>query len=407
MMAATLISNIKTLWQTDDGTRVVLRGKAMATIPHLNNAWLLIENGLIADFGTMDTIPEMNCTQIDATGKMVLPAWVDSHTHLVFAGNRAEEFAMRIKGKTYEEIAAAGGGILNSAAKLRAMDESELFDKAQERLEHLIQLGTGTIEIKSGYGLSTAAELKMLRVIRKLKEKNQIEIKATFLGAHAIPTEYKNNRSGYIDLIIDEMLPKIADEQLANYCDVFCEEGYFTNEETDRILAAAWEFDIKPKIHVNQFTNTGGIQTGIKNNAISVDHLEHLGEAEINALLQSNTLPVALPGCSFFIQIPYTPGRKLIDAGLPIVLASDFNPGSCPSGNMAFVVALACIQMKLTPEEAINAATLNGAAALELSNKVGSIAKGKQARLIITKPIESLTEIPYRFGANLIDRVII
>lgn len=406
-MAATLISNIKTLWQTDDGTRVVLRGKAMATIPHLNNAWLLIENGLIADFGTMDTIPEMNCTQIDASGKMVLPAWVDSHTHLVFAGNRAEEFAMRIKGKTYEEIAAAGGGILNSAAKLRAMDESELFDKAQERLEHLIQLGTGTIEIKSGYGLSTAAELKMLRVIRKLKEKNQIEIKATFLGAHAIPTEYKNNRSGYIDLIIDEMLPKIADEQLANYCDVFCEEGYFTNEETDRILAAASEFDIKPKIHVNQFTNTGGIQTGIKNNAISVDHLEHLGEAEINALLQSNTLPVALPGCSFFIQIPYTPGRKLIDAGLPIVLASDFNPGSCPSGNMAFVVALACIQMKLTPEEAINAATLNGAAALELSNKVGSIAKGKQARLIITKPIESLTEIPYRFGANLIDRVII
>lgn len=406
-MAPILISNIKTLWQTDDGTRVVLRGKAMATIPHLNNAWLLIENGLIADFGTMDTIPEMNCTKIDATRKMVLPAWVDSHTHLVFAGNRAEEFAMRIKGKTYEEIAAAGGGILNSAAKLRAMDESELFDKAQERLEHLIQLGTGTIEIKSGYGLSTAAELKMLRVIRKLKEKNQIEIKATFLGAHAIPTEYKNNRSGYIDLIIDEMLPKIADEQLANYCDVFCEEGYFTNEETDRILAAASEFDIKPKIHVNQFTNTGGIQTGIKNNAISVDHLEHLGEAEINALLQSNTLPVALPGCSFFIQIPYTPGRKLIDAGLPIVLASDFNPGSCPSGNMAFVVALACIQMKLTPEEAINAATLNGAAALELSNKVGSIAKGKQARLIITKPIESLTEIPYRFGENLIDRVII
>lgn len=406
-MAPILISNIKTLWQTDDGTRVVLRGKAMATIPHLNNAWLLIENGLIADFGTMDTIPEMNCTQIDATGKMVLPAWVDSHTHLVFAGNRAEEFAMRIKGKTYEEIAAAGGGILNSAAKLRAMDESELFDKAQERLEQLIQLGTGTIEIKSGYGLSTAAELKMLRVIRKLKEKNQIEIKATFLGAHAIPTEYKNNRSGYIDLIIDEMLPKIADEQLANYCDVFCEEGYFTNEETDRILAAASEFDIKPKIHVNQFTNTGGIQTGIKNNAISVDHLEHLGEAEINALLQSNTLPVALPGCSFFIQIPYTPGRKLIDAGLPIVLASDFNPGSCPSGNMAFVVALACIQMKLTPEEAINAATLNGAAALELSNKVGSIANGKQARLIITKPIESLTEIPYRFGENLIDRVII
>ncbi|MBK7443703.1 MAG: imidazolonepropionase [Bacteroidetes bacterium] len=406
-MAATLISNIKTLWQTDDGTRVVLRGKAMATIPHLNNAWLLIENGLIADFGTMDTIPEMNCTQIDASGKMVLPAWVDSHTHLVFAGNRAEEFAMRIKGKTYEDIAAAGGGIIKSAAKMRGMDESELFDKAQERLEHLIQLGTGTIEIKSGYGLSTAAELKMLRVIRKLKEKNQIEIKATFLGAHAIPTEYKNNRSGYIDLIIDEMLPKIADEQLANYCDVFCEEGYFTNEETDRILAAASEFDIKPKIHVNQFTNTGGIQTGIKNNAISVDHLEHLGEAEINALLQSNTLPVALPGCSFFIQIPYTPGRKLIDAGLPIVLASDFNPGSCPSGNMAFVVALACIQMKLTPEEAINAATLNGAAALELSNKVGSIAKGKQARLIITKPIESLAEIPYRFGANLIDRVII
>ena len=381
-MAAILIRNIKTLWQTDEGERTVVKGKDMATIPCINNAWLWIDAGKIVDFGPMETMPELNITTIDATGKMVLPAYVDSHTHIVYAANRDEEFLMRLKGKTYEEIAAAGG-------------------------HNVIALGTGTIEIKSGYGLNTAAEIKMLRVIRKLKENSRATIKSTFLGAHALPAEYKNNRKGYIDLIINDMLPKIADEGLADYCDVFCEQGYFTNEETETILSAAWKYHIKPKIHVNQFTNTGGIQTGIKNNAVSVDHLEYLGDAEIDALLQSNTLPVALPGCSFFIQIPYTPGRKIIDAGLPLVLASDYNPGSCPSGNMNFVIALACIQMKLTPEEAFNAATLNGAAALELSGSVGSIAKGKSAKIIITKPITTLTEIPYRFGENLIDRVLI
>jgi len=406
-MAAILIRNIKTLWQTDEGERTMVKGKDMATIPCINNAWLWIDAGKIVDFGPMETMPELNITTIDATGKMVLPAYVDSHTHIVYAANRDKEFLMRLKGKTYEEIAAAGGGILNSAAKLGAMDVEELYENAFERLENLIALGTGTIEIKSGYGLNTAAEIKMLRVIRKLKENSRATIKSTFLGAHALPAEYKNNRKGYIDLIINDMLPKIADEGLADYCDVFCEQGYFTNEETETILSAAWKYHIKPKIHVNQFTNTGGIQTGIKNNAVSVDHLEYLGDAEIDALLQSNTLPVALPGCSFFIQIPYTPGRKIIDAGLPLVLASDYNPGSCPSGNMNFVIALACIQMKLTPEEAFNAATLNGAAALELSGSVGSIAKGKSAKIIITKPITTLTEIPYRFGENLIDRVLI
>jgi imidazolonepropionase len=405
-MASTLIQNIKTLWQTDAAERLVVKGKHMSMLPHVNNAWLLLENGIIKGFGEMSSTPDRADTIINATGKMVLPAWADSHTHLVFAANRDEEFSMRIKGKTYEEIAAAGGGILNSAKKLQEMDEQELYDKAVERIEKLHALGTGSIEIKSGYGLTTEAEIKMLRVIRKLKENTQLNIKSTFLGAHALPMAYKNNRSGYIDLIINDMLQKIAAENLADYCDVFCEQNYFTNDETDSILTAAWKYNIKPKIHVNQFTNSGGIFTAIKNNAISVDHLEYLNADEIDALKNSNTLPVALPGCSFFIQIPYTPGRQLIDAGLPLVLASDFNPGSCPSGNMGFVVALACIQMKLTPEEAINAATINGAAAMELSDKVGSIAIGKQGKIIITKPMDSIAEIPYSFGDNLIERVL-
>jgi len=405
-MASTLIQNIKTLWQTDQAERKVVKGKHMAELPHVNNAWLLIENGIIKGFGEMTSTPDRADIIINATGKMVLPAWADSHTHLVFAANRDEEFTMRIKGKTYEEIAATGGGILNSAKKLQEMDESELYDKAVERLANLVQLGTGSIEIKSGYGLTTEAELKMLRVIRKLKENSKVNIKATFLGAHALPLAYKNNRQAYIDLIINDMLPKIAAENLADYCDVFCEQGYFTNPETDSILQAAWQYNIKPKIHVNQFTNSGGIFTAIKNKAISVDHLEYLDSEEINALINSNTLPVALPGCSFFIQIPYTPGRQIIDAGLPLVLASDFNPGSCPSGNMGFVIALACIQMKLTPEEAINAATVNGAAAMELSDQVGSIAIGKQGKVIITKPLDSIAAIPYSFGDNLIERVL-
>ena len=406
-MASILIQNIKTLWQTDDGTRKLVSGKDMAIIPHITNAWVLMENDKITGFGEMNNAPQNANTIFDATDKMVLPAFCDSHTHLVFAANREDEFAMRIQGKSYEEIAAAGGGILNSVKKLMLMEESELFDKAWVRLEELKQLGTGAIEIKSGYGLTLEAELKMLRVIRTLREKSKVLIRSTFLGAHAIPAEYKNDRSGYIKLIIEEMLPKIAGEGLADYCDVFCEKGYFTNEETDEILQAASKYNLKGKIHVNQFTNSGGIDIAIKNNALSVDHLEYLNETEIDALKNGKTLPVALPGCSFFINIPYTPGRQIIDAGLPLILASDFNPGTAPSGNMAFVIALACTQMKLTPEEAINAATINGAAAMELENEVGTIAVGKKANLILTKKINSLAEIPYSFASNLIEKVII
>ncbi|MFI5171364.1 MAG: imidazolonepropionase [Chitinophagales bacterium] len=406
-MSSILIQNIKTLWQTDTGSRTVIKGKAMSEIPHINDAWLLIDKNKIAGFGAMGTGVDSADVIIDASGKMVLPAWCDSHTHLVYAANREEEFEMRLKGMTYEEIAASGGGILNSAKKLQQMDESELFDRALERLTELKNSGTGAIEIKSGYGLTIDAELKMLRVIRKLKEQSNVFIKATFLGAHALPKEYINNRGGYIRLIIEEMLPRIAAEGLADYCDVFCEKNYFTNDETDIILKAAAKYKLKPKIHVNQFSNSGGVQVGIKNNALTVDHLEYLGDEEIQALKKSNTLPVALPSCSFFINIPYTPGRKIIDAGLPLVLASDFNPGSSPSGNISFVIALACIKMQLTPNEAINAVTLNGAAAMEAEKELGSIAIGKKANIIITKKINSLAEIPYSFGRNLIEQAIV
>lgn len=403
----TLITNIKSLFQTDDGQKKIVRGLEMKKLPQINNAFILIENKKITSFGEMKDAPERADEMIDATGKFVLPAFCDSHTHLVFAAKREEEFVMRIQGKSYEEIAAAGGGILNSAKKLQVMSASELFDGAMERIEEIINTGTCAVEIKSGYGLTVEAELKMLRVIRMLKEKSPLAIKATFLGAHALPSEYKNNRDGYINLIINEMLPKIADEGLADYCDVFCEQNYFTNHETDEILQAAAKYNLKPKIHVNQFTNSGGVQTGIKNNALTVDHLEQLGDEEIQALLNSKTLPVALPSCSFFINIPFAPARKMIDSGLPLVLASDYNPGSTPSGNIPFVISLACIKMKLLPEEAINAVTINGAAAMEFENELGTIALGKNAHLIITKKIQSIAEIPYSFGTHLIERVIL
>lgn len=404
-MASLLFLHIDRLLMADNTLTAVRKGIEMREVPSLDNAWLLLENGVVKGFGGMESAPGHADEVVDAKGRFVLPAFVDSHTHLVFATGREDEFAMRIAGKTYEEIAAAGGGILNSARKLREMPEEALFDAALARLENLRNQGTGAIEIKSGYGLTTASELKILRVIRKLKEQSPMPIKSTFLGAHALPEQYKNDKDGYISLIIDEMLPKIATEGLADYIDVFCEQGYFTNADTDRILEAGWKYGLKPKIHVNQFTNSGGVQTGIRHKALTIDHLEVMGQAEIDALKASETLPVALPGCSFFINIPYTPARSIIDAGLPLVLASDFNPGSSPSGNMAFVMALACTQMKMTPEEALTAATINGAAAMELEHSTGSISIGKKPGIILTKPMRSLAEIPYYFGDDLVERV--
>lgn len=413
-----LIKNIKTLYGLTEKSVLLKAGKSMNDFESLQQAWLYIQGETIHSYGSMlnDSLPQLfqqhginesQLNSIDASGKMVLPSFVDSHTHIVFAHTREEEFEMRIKGKTYEEIAHAGGGILNSARKLQQLSEDELFESAKARLFEVIKSGTGAIEIKSGYGLTVNDELKMLRVIKRLKQIAPITIKATFLGAHAIPAEYKQNRQGYIDLITEQMLPQVAAEQLADYCDVFCDQGFFTVEETDYILKAAAKYGLKAKIHGNELGYTGGVQVAVKNNALSVDHLEYTGDEEIAALKNSNTMPVGLPNCSFFLGIPYAPARKMIDAGLPFCLASDYNPGSSPNGRMSFVVSLACIQMKLTPEEAFNAATINGAYALELSHTHGSIAAGKIANLIITQPIPSLAFIPYHFGYDAIHQVIV
>jgi imidazolonepropionase len=408
VMKSVLIKNIKSLnGIINDASVPKKSGTEMAQLDAIENAYLLIEDGIITDYGEMSNIPETSVQTIDAKNRYVLPCFVDSHTHLVFAKSREEEFVMRIKGKSYEEIAAAGGGILNSARKLQAMSEDELFESAKERLFEVIKYGTGAIEIKSGYGLTVADELKMLRVVKRLKAISPITIKATFLGAHAIPAEYKQNREAYIDLVINDMLPRVAAENLADYCDVFCDQGFFTVEETERILIAAKQYGLKAKIHGNELGYTGGVQIAVKHQALSVDHLEYTGDAEIESLKTGNTMPVGLPNCSFFLGIPYAPGRKMIDAGLPFCLASDYNPGSSPNGRMSFVVALACTQMKLTPEEAINATTINGAYALELSHTHGSISKGKLGNVFITKPISSLAYIPYSFGVDLIDKVII
>ncbi|MFL9843371.1 imidazolonepropionase [Flavobacterium rhizosphaerae] len=405
---ALLITNIKELIQIRESTIQKVSGKEMAELPTCKNAWLLIEDDVIKDFGTMDSCPPIGSNEhIDATGKMVLPAWCDSHTHLVYAGNRVQEFEDRINGLSYEEIAARGGGILNSAKKLNETSEDDLYNQSCLRLEEVMQLGTGAIEIKSGYGLSVAGELKMLRVIKRLKQAYPIAIKATFLGAHAFPAEYKQNHSGYIDLIINEMLPQIAEEKLADYIDAFCETNYFSVAETERIMEAGNKAGLQPKIHVNQFTAIDGIAACVKHNALTVDHLEIVEDRDIEALKNSNTMPVALPGCSFFISIPYTPARHLLQAGLPLALATDFNPGTTPSGNMNLVVAMACIKMKMTAEEAINAATLNGAYAMGLSHTHGSITVGKKANVIITKSIPSYYQLPYAFGSNIIDTVIL
>lgn len=404
----TLITNIKELLQVRKEHVDKVSGKSMAVLPTIKNAYLIIKDDLIFDFGEMKKVPSLKADKIiDANNKIILPTWCDSHTHIVFAGNREAEFVDRINGLTYEEIANNGGGILNSAKKLQETSEDDLFAQASKRIEEIMTLGTGAVEIKSGYGLTFDAEVKMLRVIKKLANNYPIEIKSTFLGAHAFPFKFKDNKEAYIDLICDKMIPAIAEENLAEFIDVFCETGYFTVAQTERVLKAGNKYNLTPKIHVNQFTSIGGVQIGIKHNALSLDHLEIMQPIDIEALKNSNTMPVALPSCSYFLSIPYTPARKIIDQGLPLALATDYNPGSTPSGNMNFVVATACIKMKMTPEEAINAATINGAYAMNLSTTHGSITKGKKANLIITKEIPSYNFIPYAFGSNLIDNVMI
>ncbi len=404
----TLFINIKELIQVRDVPVSVIKGKDMKNLPVIKNAFLLIEDGIIKDYGKMEDAPsDKDKKIIDATGRIVMPTWVDSHTHLVYAGNREDEFVDRIKGLSYEEIASRGGGILNSAKRLQQTSFESLYEQSKNRLEEVIALGTGAIEIKSGYGLTKEAELKMLRVIKKLKENYPIEIKATFLGAHAVPQGFKENKQAYLDLVVNEILPEVVKENLAEFIDVFCETGYFSVADTEYILEAAKKYGLQPKIHVNQFTTIGGVAVGVKYDALSVDHLEILTDEDISILKDSKTMPVALPGCSFFLSIPYTPARKIIDNNLPLALATDYNPGSTPSGNMNLVVATACIKMKMTPEEAINAATINAAYAMNVSDKVGSITKGKLANLILTKPIYSYTSIPYHFGMDKIESVFI
>lgn len=405
-----LITNIKGLVGLHPKQKLVLRGNELGDLPVLENAWLLIEDGLIKDFGEMSSIPSQISnlsSQMSAKGRYVFPSWCDSHTHIVFAASREEEFAMKIQGKSYEEIAAAGGGILNSANKLQMATEDELFQSAALRLKQMILQGTGAVEIKSGYGLTTESEIKMLRVIRRLKDQFPIPVKATFLAAHAFPAGFKNNHQGYIDLIINEMLPQIEEEKLADYIDVFCEKGFFSAEETDQILKAGAKYGLKPKIHANQLSVSGAIEVAVKNGAISVDHLEESNEETIKTLRNASTIVTLLPSCSFYLGIPFADAKGFIKAGLPLALATDYNPGSTPSGNMNFVVSLACIKMKMFPEQAINAATLNGAAAMELSGDYGSITVGKKANLMITKPMPSIAYLPYSFGESLVDQVIL
>lgn len=404
----TVFVNIKSLLQVRPLSQTKVAGHEMKKLPKIDHAYLVIENDRIIDFGPMTDYKSQNTDQtIDAIDRFVLPSWCDSHSHVVYAGNRTREFVDRIKGLSYEDIAKRGGGILNSAKILQNTSEQDLFEESIRRVKQLIRLGTGALEIKSGYGLTEESELKMLQVIQKIKQESGLKIKSTFLGAHAVPEQFKSNKSVYVDLIIDKILPKIFQEKLADYVDVFCEKGYFDLEDTNRILSAAKKYNLQPKIHVNQFNAFGGVALGVKHNALSVDHLEELNDDDIKALKNSETMPVALPGCSFFLGIPYTPARKILDIGLPIALASDYNPGSAPSGNMNFIISLACIKMKMTPEEAINAATINGAYAMGVSKEYGSITIGKKANIILTKPMESYHQIPYEFGHNPIDKVML
>jgi imidazolonepropionase len=405
-----LIKNIKSIVQANPAITDKVSGSAMANLPCINDGWISTEGDKIARVGEMkEGLPAESHFDhiINAAGQFAFPCWCDSHTHIVYAGSRESEFVDRIKGLSYEEIAKKGGGILNSAEKLNQTSEDELFESAMARLHEMAMNGTGAVEIKSGYGLSFDGEIKMLKVIQRLKHHTDMTIKATFLGAHAVPVKYKHNRHEYVDLIINEMLPFIGYEKLADYCDVFCDRGFFTPDETDSILKAAAKFGLIPKIHANELDYSGGIQVGVKNNALSVDHLEYTGEEEIKALMNSSTMPTLLPSTAFFLGLKYPPARKMIDAGLPVALASDHNPGSSPSGKMTFVLSLACIKMKMLPEEAINAATINSAYAMGLSNSHGTIKAGNRANIFLTNPIPNYHYLPYSFGSELINTIII
>ena len=406
-MKKLLIKNIDSLFQASTSPLPVIRGEAMRVLPVIKNAFLLVEGERIVDFGKMEFAPSNIDNEIDATAKFVFPSWCDSHTHLVFAKSRESEFEDRINGLTYAEISAKGGGILNSAKKLGQMSEDELLIHARARLDEVAGFGTGCVEIKSGYGLTVQSELKILRVIKRLKSESKLGIKATFLGAHSYPMEYRENKRGYIDLVINEMLPRVAEEKLADYIDAFCEKGFFSPADTEEIIQAGKKYGLKAKIHTNQFNCMGGIQMSVANNAVSVDHLEVLNDAEIECLLHSDTMPTLLPSAPFFLNDHYPPARKMIDKGLPVALASDYNPGTTPSGKIPFVLSLACIKMKMTPQEAINAATINGAYAMEMNADFGSIEKGKFASFFITKNIPSVAYIPYAFGSNLIETIVL
>lgn len=395
----TVVKNIKSLIQVEDKARQAVCGEDMAKVSCVDNAFLLVEDGIIKDFGLMDNCPRAD-KEIDATDRMVLPSFCDSHTHLVYAGSREIEYIDKIKGLSYEEIAQRGGGIINSALRLQKASEEELYEDAMQRLEQIIKYGTGAVEIKSGYGFTTEAELKMLRVIKRLKENSPLTIKANFLGAHGIPLEYKNNVEAFVEKIINEMIPKVAEEGLADFIDVFCDKGFFTVEQTDRMLYEGVKRGLKPKIHANELAASGGIQVGVKYNALSVDHLEYTGEEEIRCLKASMTMPTILPGAAFFLNMPLAPARKMITAGLPVAFSSDYNPGSSPSGNMQLILSFACVNYRLLPQEAINATTINTAYAMDVVDTLGSICRGKKANFYITKKIPTLEYLPYAYGEN-------
>ncbi len=410
---AILIQNIKELIQVEDTPQIMARGAAMSQLQTIQDAWLLMEEDRISDFGKMPFIDfgirnsDLGLTVIDATGKMVFPSFCDSHTHLVYAGSREIEYIDKIKGFSYEEIAKRGGGILNSARRLHEADEDQLVEQAMERLNEIMMLGTGAVEIKSGYGLNLEDEMKMLRVIKKLQKLTPLTIVPTFLGAHAVPAEFKGKQGEFVNLVINEMIPQVASEKLASYIDVFCDRGFFTVEETSKILEAGLKYGLRPKIHANELDYSGGIQVGVSHNALSVDHLEFTGQAEIDCLLESETMPTILPGAAFFLEMIYAPVRQMITGGLPVAMASDFNPGSSPSGNMQFILSMSCIKYRMLPEEAINAVTINGAYAMGLSKDYGSIARGKKANVFITKPIPTYAFMPYAYGSNKVDKVIL